>query len=253
MSEVTLYQAMLAISFPLAAIIFVVLFFINAPYGRHEQRGWGLTISNRLGWLIMESPSVLIFAGLFFVGEAPRTFPMLVFLGLWQAHYIHRAFIYPFMISNGRKLMPVAVMIMAIVFNFGNAYINARFLFSLSGGYPDTWMYSAQMLVGLTLFLSGFVINRWSDRILQNLRQPGETGYKIPSGGLYRWISCPNYFGEIVEWTGWAVATWSLPGLAFAVWTFANLAPRARAHHAWYHRHFPDYPPNRKALIPGIW
>ncbi|MFN2151697.1 MAG: hypothetical protein ACK2T5_08880 [Anaerolineales bacterium] len=37
------------------------------------------------------------------------------------------------------------------------------------------------------------------------------------------------------------------------MWTFANLAPRARAHHAWYQEHFRDYPSRRKALIPGIW
>jgi protein-S-isoprenylcysteine O-methyltransferase Ste14 len=70
---------------------------------------------------------------------------------------------------------------------------------------------------------------------------------------LYRWISCPNYLGEIVEWSGWALATWSLPGLAFAVWTAANLAPRAHSHHLWYREHFEDYPPQRKALLPGLW
>ena len=89
--------------------------------------------------------------------------------------------------------------------------------------------------------------------ILRNLRKPDESGYRIPYGGLYRWISCPNYFGEIITWVGWAVATWSLPGLAFAVWTIANLAPRARAHHIWYREHFSDYPTERKALMPGVW
>jgi protein-S-isoprenylcysteine O-methyltransferase Ste14 len=253
MTEITLYHAMLYITFPLAAITFVALLYINAPYGRHERRGWGPTLPNRLGWLIMESPSVFIFAALFWIGQAPKTLPMLVFCALWLAHYIHRAFIYPFMISNSKKLMPMVVTLLAIAFNFGNAYINGRYLFSLSGGYSQNWIFTPQMLVGLSLFLTGFIINRWADRILLNLRQPGETDYKIPFGGLYRWISCPNYFGEIIEWAGWAIATWSLPGLAFAIWTFANLAPRARAHHTWYHSHFPDYPSDRKALIPGIW
>lgn len=253
MIENYLFNGMLAITFPLAAITFVALLYINAPYGRHKQRGWGPTLDNRLGWLVMESPSVLIFAILFWIGEAPKTLPMFIFLGLWQSHYIHRAFIYPFMISNGKKLMPIVVMVMAITFNFGNAYINGRYLFSLSGGYPSTWITSPQMLVGLILFTAGFITNRWADRVLQNLRKPGETGYKIPFGGLYRWISCPNYFGEMIEWLGWAIATWSLPGLAFAIWTIANLAPRARAHHTWYHQRFPDYPSERKALIPGIW
>ena len=85
------------------------------------------------------------------------------------------------------------------------------------------------------------------------MRRPGSHGYSICNEGLYRWISCPNYFGEIIIWTGWALATWSLAGLAFAVWTFANLAPRARAHHIWYRRQFPDYPPERKSLLPGVW
>ncbi|HSJ85911.1 MAG TPA: hypothetical protein VK909_01800 [Anaerolineales bacterium] len=64
---------------------------------------------------------------------------------------------------------------------------------------------------------------------------------------------CPNYFSEIMEWFGWALVTWSLPDLAFALWTFANLAPCAHAHHKWYREHFKDYPAERKALLTGMW
>jgi protein-S-isoprenylcysteine O-methyltransferase Ste14 len=87
---------------------------------------------------------------------------------------------------------------------------------------------------------------------LFSLRRRGEKGYKIPHGGLYRWISCPNYFGELLEWTGWAIATWSLAGFSFALWTFANLVPRALSNHKWYRQKFADYPKNRKAIIPYI-
>ncbi len=103
------------------------------------------------------------------------------------------------------------------------------------------------------IFVAGFVINRGADAALRRLRQPGDGGYRVPRGGLYRWISCPNYLGEILVWCGWALATWSLPGLAFALFTAANLAPRARAHHRWYREHFPDYPAERKALVPRLW
>ena len=95
--------------------------------------------------------------------------------------------------------------------------------------------------------------NRQADHTLRSLRRPGKSGYRIPHGGLYRWVSCPNYLGEIVEWTGWAVMTWSLAGLSFAVWAAANLAPRAWAHHAWYRKYFAEYPPERRALLPGLW
>ena len=84
------------------------------------------------------------------------------------------------------------------------------------------------------------------------LRKPGEAHYSIPHGGFYRYVSCPNYLGEIVEWIGWAILTWSLAGLAFAVFTIANLLPRALAIHRWYRKEFSDYPATRKAVIPFL-
>jgi steroid 5-alpha reductase family enzyme len=115
------------------------------------------------------------------------------------------------------------------------------------------WLLDARFIVGVLLFITGYAINRWADSKLRRLRGPGETDYKIPYGGLYKWISCPNYLGEIIEWFGWAIATWSIPGLAFAIWTLANLAPRARSHHIWYKTHFAAYPQERKALVPWLW
>ena len=69
---------------------------------------------------------------------------------------------------------------------------------------------------------------------------------------MFERVSCPNYFGEILEWLGWAIATWSPAGLAFFVWTVANLTPRAIAHHKWYKDEFENYPDERKALIPFL-
>eukprot|EP00741_Cyanophora_paradoxa_P009231 tig00001487_g8941.t1 len=78
--------------------------------------------------------------------------------------------------------------------------------------------------------------------------------YLIPRGGAFEYVSCANYFGELLEWTGFAIATWSPAALAFVLLTAANLVPRARAHHAFYRSHFGErYPKNRKAIIPGIY
>jgi protein-S-isoprenylcysteine O-methyltransferase Ste14 len=134
-----------------------------------------------------------------------------------------------------------------------NGYLNGRYLYTFSGGYGNQWLTDPRFIIGILVFILGYVINRQSDQVLKSLRGPGETGYRIPWGGCYRWISCPNYAGEMIIWAGWAIATWSLPGLAFAFWTAANLVPRARAHHAWYQTTFPDYPMERKALLPGLW
>jgi 3-oxo-5-alpha-steroid 4-dehydrogenase 1 len=253
MSEGKLNLFLILSGLAVAVGVFVALFFVSAPYGRHLRRGWGPLIPNLFGWILMESPAAVIFAVFFAVGTVPKNLPIVLFFTLWELHYLHRAFIYPLTIRDGQKKMPVAVALMGFGFNLGNAYANGRYLFSLSGGYPDDWLLDPRFLVGVVLFLAGFIINRWADLALRLLRKPGETGYRIPYGGLFRWVSCPNYLGEIIEWSGWALATWSLPGLAFAVWTFANLAPRARSHHSWYRASFSDYPQERKALIPWIW
>jgi protein-S-isoprenylcysteine O-methyltransferase Ste14 len=233
--------------------VFVALFFISAPYGRHARHGFGPMIPNHLSWMIMETPSVVLFAVLFALGSAPKNLPIMIFFVLWELHYVHRAFIYPWTIRDGRKKMPIVVIMLGFAFNIGNSYANGRYLFTHSGAYPASWLLDYRFLTGTTLFLAGFVINRWADSKLRALREPGDVSYSVPNGGLFNWISCPNYLGEIIEWTGWALATWCLPGLAFTVWTFANLAPRARSHHAWYHTNFPEYPQQRKALIPWVW
>ncbi len=252
-TEQSVYTFLILLDFALAGVVFIALFFISAPYGRHIRKGWGLAIPSYLGWLIMESPAALLFALYFLLGSSPKTLVLIAFFLMWEAHYIHRAFIYPFSLSDGKKKMPLLVTFMAIFFNVANTYINGRYLFTLSGGYPNSWLVDPRFVLGFTLFVAGYIINRWADHTLGSLRKPGETGYLVPNGGLYRWISCPNYLGEMIEWAGWALATWSLPGLAFAVWTIANLAPRARTHHAWYRQQFPDYPTQRKALIPLLW
>jgi 3-oxo-5-alpha-steroid 4-dehydrogenase 1 len=253
MDEIRFHSLLVRLGFLMAAGVFIALFFISAPYGRHARSGWGPSISNHWGWFLMEAPAALLFAVYFFSGSVQKNTPVLVFFLAWEAHYIHRGFIYPWMIRDGRKRMPLVIALMGLAFNAGNTYINGRYLFEFSGGYPDSWVTDPRFLTGMALFTAGFVTNRWADAVLRGLRRPGETTYKVPNAGLFRWVSSPNYLGEVVEWAGWAIATWSVPGLAFAVWTFANLAPRAQSNHAWYQRKFPGYPANRKALIPMIW
>jgi 3-oxo-5-alpha-steroid 4-dehydrogenase 1 len=253
LNELTVFNVLLICWFVLAVLVFTALFFVVAPYGRHMRGGWGYTIGNRIGWVVMESPAPVVFAVCFILGNHTHTVAVLVLLALWEVHYLHRALVYPFGLRGTARRMPLVVMSFGFIFNIMNGYLNGRYIFTFSGGYPNAWLGDPRFLVGLALFLIGFIINRWADRILRELRQPDESGYKISYHRLYRWVSCPNYLGEIIIWMGWAVATWSLPGLAFALWTAANLMPRARAHHTWYREHFPDYPPERRALVPGLW
>ncbi len=234
-----------------AVPVFLALFFISAPYGRHFRTSWGASLGPIAGWILMETPAALIFATCVLAQGWPASPVVIVFLIMWQIHYLQRAFVYPFLLRS-RKPMSILVVVLAVVFNVMNGYINGRWVGAFAPGWDDTWFYDPRFIAGTLLFVAGFVINVASDRALRHMRRPGETAYAIPRGGLFEYVSCPNYFGEILEWTGWAIATWSLAGMTFALWTFANLAPRARAHHLWYKKSFPEYPERRKAVIPFV-
>ena len=189
----------------IAVLVFIALFYKNAPYGRYFTLDSNYKIPSRIGWIIMESPTIigmLIFIVLFRnkIGQTE-----IIFCLLWLSHYIHRTMIWPFRAQ-------------------------------LKG-----------------LFFSGMVINIKSDDILIKLRKNNGEGYYSPQGFLYRYISCPNYFGEIIEWLGWAILTLSPSGLVFFIWTFANLVPRARSNHNWSKSNILNYPKNRKAIFPYIY
>ncbi len=237
----------------LAVLTFLLLFFVTAPFGRHTTDRWGLTINARWGWFWMELPSPLVLSYFFFTGStAPNTVTW-IFWGLWVAHYFNRSIIYPLRQRDHQKTMPVAIMGSAIFFNVVNGFLNGYFLGNYGDGYTMAWLSSPAFILGLLIFFTGMGINLQADHILLNLRKPGETAYKIPQGGLFRWVSCPNLLGEILEWAGYALLVYSLPALSFALWTFANLAPRALAHHRWYQEKFTEYPQSRKALLPFLW
>ena len=244
------YRWFVYLEIALAVVTFIALCFVVAPYGRHGRSGWGPTVPARVGWMIMESPASLLFLVFYLFGEHRAQLVPLVFLALWQVHYVQRAFVYPLLMRAGGR-MPVSVMAMAIAFNVLNTWVNARWI-SEYGSYPASWLADPRFIIGFVVFAAGFALNLGSDRILRRLGAPGASGYRIPYGGGYRFVSSPNYLGEIIEWTGWAIATWSLAGFSFALYTFANLAPRAMANHRWYRETFDDYPPERKALIPGF-
>lgn len=244
------YRDSLILIFGSAIFIFILLFFISAPYGKFLRKGWGPAVKTKWAWMMMEflSPTLIT---LFFILSDNKNIVMILFVVVWLLHYVHRAFIYPFSQSGRNKPYPLVVVSMAIIFNFFNGFVNGYGVFYLKE-YPVIWLLSWQFILGMILFITGFIINKISDEKLRTLRSQNGQDYVIPQGWLFKYISCPHYFGELLEWGGWAVMTWSVPGLAFFIFTFANLFPRAVRTHKWYREHFTEYPKKRKAIVPFI-
>ncbi len=239
----------------IAVIVFIALFFVDAGYGKFQTKKWGPSIPNKLGWILMESPVFILMAVLFAISDRTANVACLVMLLIFELHYFHRAFVFPFLLRGNSK-MPLSIIAMGVLFNSMNALMQAGWLFYVS---PETtytldWLTSPQFIVGTLVFLIGMGINCHSDNVIRHLRQPGDTKHYFPKKGMYKYVTSANYFGECIEWLGFACLTWSWAGLVFFIWTFANLGPRAKRINDKYKAEFPSEfaETNPKAIIPYI-
>lgn len=233
----------------LAVVMLPLLIKVRAPYGRHTRSGWGKMIDNHLGWFWMEVPALFVFPLFVIYGPAEKNWISWLLVFLWMLHYVNRTLIFPFRLRTGNKKMPLIILIMGIVFNVINGFFNGYYLGFINQPQADVIQWHT--VLGIVLFAGGMVINIITDNKLIRLRKNGN-GYSIPKGWLFQYISCPNHFGEIIEWIGFALIAWNFPAFSFALWSFTNLLPRTLNHHAWYKETFPDYPKERKAVIPLI-
>lgn len=238
--------------FVIAAAVFVILYFISAPYGRHTRAGWGPTMNANHGWIMMETVSVLVPLALVIIAEVTVSLVTIIFMIMWFGHYCQRSFFYTWQRRGTQRTYPIAIALLATIFNILNSYINTWDVFHMHR-YDASWLMDPRFLIGVSLFCLGAWINISSDNILLKLRKPGDEGYKVPNKGYHRLVASPNYFGELLEWTGWAIATWSISGALFAFFTFANLGPRALTNLQWYRDTFAEYPKERKAMIPYVY
>lgn len=257
-----MYDLLLYVMLVLAAVVFVALFYFKAGYGYLGGGKWGPRIGNRTAWILMEAPAFLMMAALviryFAYGNGRSGSPVVVGIvaGLFLLHYFQRSFIFP-CLMRGKGRMPVAIMAMGMLFNYINAWLIGKWLFEIcpENMYSLRWLGSGYFIVGTVLFVAGMFINLQSDHIIRNLRAPGDSAHYIPRKGLYKYVTSANYFGELVEWCGFAILTMSPAAFVFAIWTFANLAPRSKALTEKYIAEFGEEYTSlgKKNLIPFIW
>ena len=232
----------------LALAVFVLLTRISAPYGRHGRPGWGPTIPAGVAWCAMEVVTLVGFGACWALGDETSGVSWLLFL-MYAGHYVYRSGIYPWLSAPSAAPVPASVVGLAMLFNAFNSTILGGWLFVV--GVPHN-IQLPNLGAGFAVFVVGFVIHVRSDAMLRALRRDRGPGYHIPNGFLYRWVSCPNYLGEIIQWCGFALAMNALAGWTFVCWTIANLLPRALRHHQWYREQFDSYPESRRAIVPGI-
>ena len=252
-TEQGLITNLILVQFAFTFFLLVISFF-PLPYGRYSKAK--LQFSGRVSWILMESPSLVVPLYLIWTynnSSLPLSFFSLkiFFLIPFLVHYFHRAVIYPFFINYSS--MPLFALFLGVCYTLFNGYLQSTYILNL----PNLSLSSFAVfrtLVGILIFAAGMAINIQSDYYLiglsKNKRFKGQ--YFIPRGFLFEYISCPNFFGETLEWFGFAIYTWTLCGWGFFFQTFFTIIPRGYHHHKYYQQKFEDYPRERRAVIPFI-
>lgn len=251
----TTYNTFLWVMATVAVVVFVALQFFEAGYGYLFDRRYGPPVNNKVGWVLMESPVFVAMCILWAMSDRQWATVPLVLFSMFQLHYFQRSFIFP-LLMRGKSKMPLGIVLMGMVFNTLNALMQGGWIFYLApADYYADWFAKPYIYVGVLLFFAGMFINMQSDYIIRHLRKEGDTRHYIPRGGAFRYVSSANYFGELLEWTGFAIASWSWAGVVFVLWTFANLAPRSASLYKRYAKEFGEEFTSlgRKRIIPFIY
>ena len=256
-----IYDTVLTGAFVLVGLTIIGTMFFKTPYGRFGSDRYGLKVSPRLGWFLMELPATISFIFFFFMGKnALETVP-LVFIFVWIIHYGNRGFLFPYLIRiapGNKQTFNLAVVLSGWLVTSVHGYLSASFITNYGTHFVMEWLTDPRFIIGIIIYYSGFTLNIHSDYILRNLRpkdgviQSSVQRYKIPYGGAFRFVSNPHYLGELIAWGGFALCTWSLAGVFIFAISATNLIPRARDNHTWYLDKFEEYPKERKALVPFI-
>ncbi|XP_075453183.1 3-oxo-5-alpha-steroid 4-dehydrogenase 2 isoform X2 [Ascaphus truei] len=199
-------------------VFFVRQMTAPATYGRHvscNNKKASIMVPAKYGWFIQELPSFLVPLLVILYSQHCNSPGCMMLFFMFCGHYFHRTFIYS-TFTRGRP-SPLPIVIMAVLFCTFNGFLQGHCMVYVAA-YPQEWYMDS----------------------------------RFASGGLFDYVSGANFLGEIVEWFGYAVATWSMPAFAFAFFTLCSIGPRAYHHHRYYLQMFKDYPRGRKALIPFI-
>lgn len=257
------YDTALTLALVYVTVVSLAAWFIPSPYGRFASGKFGLSLDPRLGWFLMELPATLSFLYFFSQGERRSDPVPLLFLAMWLIHYGNRGFLFPLLMRVPRG-QSASFSLMVVAFGWLatslHGYLHANFFAGagLGAHYTLDWLRDPRFLCGAALYYAALAGNIHSDAILRCLRTKEEIAsgtrvYRIPQGGLFRFVTNPSYFTELVAWAGWALATWSLAGVYIFLISAANLIPRAVSTHRWYRERFPEYPSDRRVLIPFVY
>jgi len=170
---------------------------------------------------------------------------------LWMTHYTKRLLETIFVHEFGTLTMPVRNLFKNCLYYWG---------FAAAVGYNvnipnENELASWHLYLGFPWFCGFMLLNFMCHLRLKYMRRPGCNDFVIPHGGLFEYITCPNYFCEIMTWFGFNILTGFTPaGVAFNIVGTLQMIQWATQRRDKFIKLFGnEWPRNRYVLFPFIY
>jgi hypothetical protein len=250
--RVDFFDGLLRAALVVGIILMIIITFRSLfPYGKTYTRGTSVLkveVLDRLAIMIVTVSPLLLFlyAQLYFPNGNLLNIGTLCYV----CHFIHRSLIYPWFRSSFSKKWPLESVIYYTVSNLVSSTIAFHGIIFGAGQ-----IHIAFQILAAVGFFGCAVVAGLHDYKLCALRKSGDTGYQVPHGLLFQWISGPHYLFELLEWCFFVpFLEYGFPMATFGVLFMVNLTGRAEAvHDAYTKRLFKNkYPEDRTSYIPFI-
>ena len=235
-------------------LLYLVFTFLAVGMGAGEWMGSTLLkyskfraekgLDARLGMFILYLLPILAALAFALPTLATATLAQAIVLAAICGHFVKRCLEVLFLHKYSGPIDPLTTLMIASFYSLIAGFIS--FLNSWPLPITDNFFW-----LGLLLFVFGETANFSHHKILADLRKDTKK-YILPRGGWFEYVACPHYFFEIVAWVGVALMSRHLFALIALVGMAGYLLARSRKTLAWYREKFPNFPKNRKALIPFL-
>lgn len=218
-------------------------------YSKFNQKG---TISSRTGMFWIYALPMLFYVICFKVTNFNASFYHYLILFAISAHFLKRCFEVLFLHRYSGNVSLHAII--SIVLGYSAIIGTIHWSVNVYTGKLALEKYSivASSIIGLMVFLFGEIGNLYHHYLLKKLRNDSNSEYQIPREGLFKYVSCPHYLFEIISWIGIALMSKYLISFGVISFTVFYLVARSINTTKWYKEKFPNYPENRKSIVPFL-
>ncbi|CAO3642869.1 unnamed protein product [Cunninghamella echinulata] len=205
-----------------------------------------IMVPSRLGMLVIYIPSLIVCLISLFSWSSSQPIHVQLVSFFSSLHFLKRLYEVLFVHRySGQSVLQHNII---ISFSYVGFSICQLYFTSL---VPSHALNQSEMKLGMCLFFLGEGLNHYHHCILSNLRSGESKEYKIPTGGLFKYIWCPHYLGEIISFIAMTFLSQHILVFIFQLSSAAYLAVRAYNTKLWYHQRFKSIP-RKASLFPGL-